>query len=65
MEKSSCWEDVKKKLKLQNVEMPTCTGYKDIATRWESAVAYPVEVALFPKPVTKTIDGPVRCWPVD
>ena len=65
MEKSSCWEDVKKKLKLQNAEMPACTGYKDIATRWESAVAYPVEVTLFPKPVTKTIDGPVRCWPVD
>ena len=64
-EKSSCWEDVKKKLELHNAKMPTCTGYKDITTRWESAVAYPVEVTLFPTPATKTIDGPIRCWPVD
>ena len=30
-----------------------------------SAVAYPVETSLFPTPVTKTISGPVRCWPAD
>lgn len=64
-EKSPCWESVRKRLELQNTEMPVCTGYKGIATRWESAVAYPVEVTLFPKPVLKTIAGPVRCWPVD
>ncbi len=64
-EKSSCWERVRKTLKLQTTEAPTCTGYQAISTRFESAVAYPVEVTLFPKPVTKTIEGPVRCWPVD
>jgi hypothetical protein len=64
-EKSSCWERVRKMLELQDTEMPTCSGYKGISTRWESAVAYPVEVTLFPKPVTKTVEGPVRCWPVD
>jgi hypothetical protein len=64
-EKSSCWERVRKKLKLQNTEMPTCTRYGGISSHSESAVAYPVEVSLFPKPVIKTIEGPVRCWPVD
>jgi hypothetical protein len=64
-EKSSCWERVRKKLKLQSTEMPTCTGYETISTWFASAVAYPVEVTLFPKPVVKTVDGPVRCWPVD
>ncbi|HLW97923.1 MAG TPA: hypothetical protein VKR82_04705 [Candidatus Acidoferrales bacterium] len=64
-EKSSCWESVRKTLKLQNTEVPVCTGYEGISARFESAVAYPVEVTLFPKPVVKTIEGPVRCWPVD
>lgn len=64
-EKSSCWERVRRKLKLQSTEIPTCIRYEGISTRFESAIAYPVEVTLFPKPVIKTIPGPVRCWPVD
>jgi hypothetical protein len=64
-EKAPCWERVRKKLELQDTQMPTCTGYKSISPRFESAVAYPVEVALFRKPVTKTIEGPVRCWPAN
>jgi len=64
-EKSPCWEGVRKRLELETAKTPMCSGYKDITTRWESAVAYPVEVTLFPKPVTKPIDGPVRCWPAD
>jgi hypothetical protein len=64
-EKASCWEQVKKRLALKNTQMPVCSGYQDIQTRWVSAVAYPVEVLFFPKPVTKTIAGPVKCWPVD
>ena len=64
-EKVSCWELVRKKLELKNAVIPVCSGYKDIPTRWESAVAYPVEVSLFPRPTTKVVDGPVKCWPVD
>jgi len=64
-EKPSCWESLRKKLELRSTEIPVCTGYKRISTRFESAVAYPVEVTLFPKPVVKTIAGPVRCWRVD
>jgi hypothetical protein len=64
-EKSSCWERVRKKLELQSTQIPTCSGYDHISTRFESAVAYPVEVTLFPKPVVKAVAGPVRCWPVD
>jgi hypothetical protein len=40
--------------------MPVCSGYKGIPTRWASAVAYPVEVLLFPQPAIKTITGPVK-----
>jgi hypothetical protein len=65
LEKSSCWETVRKKLELQSSAIPVCSGYRGISSRAESAVAYPVEVTLFPKPVVKTIAGPVRCWPVD
>jgi hypothetical protein len=64
-EKISCWEQVRKKLALKSPQMPVCSGYRGIPTRWASAVAYPVEVLLFPQPATKTIAGPIKCWPVD
>jgi hypothetical protein len=64
-EKSSCWEAVRKKFELQATQMPVCTEYNGFATRGESAMAYPVEVTLFPKPLIRSIAGPVRCWPVD
>ena len=64
-ERIACWEQVKKKLGLKSARMPLCTGYEDISSRYASVVAYPVEVSLFPQPVTRTIHGPVRCWPVD
>jgi hypothetical protein len=64
-EKASCWPQVRKKLELKSAQMPVCSGYKGVPTRWESAVAYPVEVLLFPTPIRKTIAGPVKCWPVD
>jgi|ERR1700723_1320447 len=64
-EKTACWERVRKKLELKNSPIPVCTGYENVSSRWISAVAYPVEVSLLPQPVTKTIAGPVRCWPVD
>jgi hypothetical protein len=64
-EKAACWEQVRKKLGLKDAEMPVCTAYENISSRWVSAVAYPVEVSLSPQPTTKAIAGPVNCWPVD
>lgn len=65
IEGAACWGQVRKKLELKSTRMPVCTGYENISSRWVSAVAYPVKVSLFPQPVTKTIAGPVECWPVD
>lgn len=64
-EGTTCWENTKKKLGLKGRHAPVCTGYKGISSRWVSAVAYPVEVSLFPQPSRTTIAGPVKCWPVD
>jgi hypothetical protein len=64
-EKTTCWDQVRKKLELKSARMPICTGYENISGRYVSALAYPVEVSLFPQPVTRTIAGPVKCWPVD
>jgi len=64
-EAAACWEPLRKKLELKSAQMPVCSGYKGIPTRWASAIAYPVEVLMFPQPVIKTIAGPVKCWPVD
>jgi hypothetical protein len=64
-ERASCWQEARKKLELKSTQMPLCSCYKRVSTRLASAVAYPVEVSLFPQPVTRTIDGPVKCWPVD
>lgn len=64
-EKATCWEQIRRKLALKDAQMPVCSGYEGIPTRRESAVAYPVEVFLFPTPARKTIAGPVKCWPVD
>ena len=64
-ESSACWGQVRKKFGVKSAQVPRCSGYKQITTRWSSAVAYPVEVSLFPQPSIKTIEGPVKCWPVD
>ena len=65
-EGSDCWEKIRRKFGIKSTEMPVCINYEETRGRWwTSAVAYPVETRLFPKPATKTIDGPVLCWPVD
>ena len=68
----TCWNHVRKKLALKNARAPICSGYNEknvLGERFnidaESAIAYPIEVSLFPKPTTTTIAGPVKCWPVD
>lgn len=60
-----CWEEVRKKFALKNRQPPVCARYKNLPTPWESAIAYPVESSLSEKPETKTIAGPIRCWPMD
>jgi hypothetical protein len=65
LEGHACWEKVREKLALKSDRPPVCSGYEKISSRWVSAVAYPVEVSLFPQPSTKTIAGPVKCRPVD
>jgi hypothetical protein len=64
-EPASCWTRVRKKLGIRSDTLPACIAYEDISDRWTSAVAFPVQVSLYPQPHRKTIDGPVKCWPVD
>lgn len=64
-EGASCWAQLRAHLQLKQTNMPVCTGYKNISTRYSSSLAYPVETVLLPEPATKTTDGPLKCWPVD
>jgi hypothetical protein len=62
----ACWEKIRIKFGIKSAEPPVCFNHEEAnGSRSESAVAYSVETVLFPRPVTKTIVGPVRCWPVD
>jgi hypothetical protein len=63
--KETCWEEVRKKFDLKNRQPRVCVRYENLPTPWESAIAYPVESSLPERPETKTIAGPIRCWPVD
>jgi len=65
LREAPCWERTHRDLGLKDARMPVCSGYENVSTRWVSAVACPVEVFFFPRPTTKTIAGPVECWPVD
>jgi hypothetical protein len=62
---AECWPPLVQKLGLKNAAAPSCISWEENQTARASAVAYPVETSLFPTPVTKTISGPVRCWPAD
>ena len=64
-ERSACWEKIKVQAGLGNRQIPVCSGYEQIHSQYSSAVAYPVEVILRPRPTIRTIAGPVRCWPID
>lgn len=64
-ERSACWEKIKVQAGLGNRQIPVCSGYERIESHYPSAVAYPVEVVLLPRPTRKTIAGPVRCWTSD
>jgi hypothetical protein len=64
-EAARCWSAVREKLGIVGHERaPRCYGYDGIKEWYTSAIAYPVEVALLPKPAMKNIPGPVKCRPV-
>ncbi len=53
----------------QNTETVACIDREIKQTREDmkscpSVISYPVEVSLFPKPVVKSVAGPIECWPV-
>lgn len=65
LEPDKCWRAVRAQLDLKVTKAPVCTEYAKIKVWFPSSIAYPVETTLFPKPVTKTIPGAVKCRPVD
>jgi hypothetical protein len=64
-ERSTCWEKIRVQADLKNRQIPVCSDYERIHSQYWSAVAYPVEVLLRPRPRRRTIAGPVGCWPRD
>lgn len=64
-ERSTCWEKIGVQAGLKIRQIPVCSGYERIHNQYWSAVAYPVEVLLLPRPTRRAIARPVRCWPVD
>jgi hypothetical protein len=63
-ETTSCWKQVRTKIDLKSAQLPLCTHYEGVTTRWVSMFAYPVEVTLSTPTVTRTSSGPLKCWPV-
>lgn len=62
---AECWPPLVQKLGPKTAAALKCIRWDENQTTGTSAVAYPVETSLLPTPVTKTISGPVRCWPAD
>ena len=60
----NCWSKLKQQTGLTHSPIPKCSDYegKDAGTA-DSVIAYPVEVSLFPKPSTRPLGSPVRCYP--
>lgn len=75
----SCWGKLRRRYGVANARVPSCTGYRHEGEKeWtvgdageppeaidtSSAVAYPVAVELFPRPLIRALPGPVKCTPV-
>jgi hypothetical protein len=60
----ACWDKFRQKAGLQAAPMPNC-NYKGQDVSDTSTIAYPVETSLFPKPFTKAVANPVKCYPAD
>ncbi|MGB0063907.1 MAG: hypothetical protein WBP85_05620 [Terracidiphilus sp.] len=70
----NCWNILRANLGLPPSDAPACTGYVGEKTdqpialatlETPSALQYPVEVKLFPRPTIRAIAGEVKCRPVD
>ena len=57
-----CWNRLRAKHKLKPATPPVCKGYKGVKETLESVISYPVQTTLTSPPVTKVLDGPIRCW---
>lgn len=73
-EGQNCWNILRANLGLPPSDVPACTGYVGEKTdqpialahlETHSALQYPVEVKLFPRPSIHAIAGEVKCRPVD
>jgi len=75
----SCWSKFKRRYGLALATIPNCTGYRHEGDKeWAvgdpgvppekistpSAIAYPVEVKLSPRPSISAVPGPVKCTPI-
>ena len=75
----SCWSQFRRKYGLPMATAPKCEGYRvEGEKEWAvgdkgvppaeidtpSAIAYPVVVKLFPRPLIRPVPGPVKCSPV-
>ena len=67
----SCWSEFRSRYGLVLATIPKCTNSvvddKGVAPELNtpSAIAYPVEVELFPRPSLRAVPGPVLCRQVD
>jgi hypothetical protein len=62
---NTCWSRIEQKAGLKDAPLPRCTDYEGAeAGKTPSAIAYPVEVSLFPKPSIRALANPVKCWPM-
>jgi hypothetical protein len=70
----NCWNILRANLGLAPSDIPACTGYKGEKTdqpialadlETHSALQYPVEVKLLPRPSIRAIAGDIKCRPVD
>lgn len=74
----SCWSKFRRRYRLATATVPKCTGYRQEGEKeWvggdegvppakeqtPSAITYPVEVELFPRPVIRALPGPIKCTP--
>jgi hypothetical protein len=59
-----CWNKLQEQTGLTHSPIPKCSDYEGKeAGMVPSVIAYPVEVSLYPKPSTRPIGGPLRCYP--
>lgn len=65
---ASCWAKFQKIPGFKDAPMPKCDGYEQLEPRYRddpSVITYPVEVDLFPRPVTRVLSNSPRCWAAD